>query len=186
MQELSLYQFFTDKFNSSKIPYAVTGSVASIIYGQPRMTHDVDIVINLNINRAKEFLSLFPADEFYCPPVEILKTEILKNVRGHCNLIHNESGFKADIYFCGTDEFQKWALTNAKHFDFNNRKIAVAPPEYVIIKKLEFYKEGKSSKHLDDIKAILFNSKEVINFPVLQKYISEFGLNKEWELFSGS
>ena len=82
--------------------------------------------------------------------------------------------------------FKNGHVTNAKHFDFNNSKIAVAPPEYVIIKKLEFYKEGKSSKHLDDIKAILFNSKEVINFPVLQKYISEFGLNKEWELFSGS
>ena len=47
MQELSLYQIFTEKLNSKKIPYAVTGSVASIIYGQPRMTHDIDIVINI-------------------------------------------------------------------------------------------------------------------------------------------
>ena len=55
MQELSLYQLFTERLNSKKIPYAVTGSVASIIYGQPRMTHAIDIVINLNTNRVEEF-----------------------------------------------------------------------------------------------------------------------------------
>jgi hypothetical protein len=148
------------------------------------MTHAIDIVINLNTNRVEEFLKLFPAKEFYCPPVEILKTEMLKTVRGHCNIIHNETGFKADIYFCGIDEFQKWAVTNAKYFNFNNTKIAAAPPEYVIVKKLEFYKEGKSSKHLEDIKVIISNSKDLINFSVLEKFISEFGLKKEWKLCS--
>ncbi len=182
MQELSLYQIFTEKLNNKKIPYAVTGSVASIIYGQPRMTHDIDIVININVNRAEEFLSLFPSKEFYCPPKEILKTEILKTVRGHCNIIHNETGFKADIYFTGKDEFQKWAVANVKYITFNNAKIAVAPPEYVIVKKLEFYKEGKSPKHLDDIKSIVTNSKELINFSALEKYIFEHGLKNEWKL----
>ena len=60
--------------------------------------------------------------------------------------------------------FQKWAISNAKNFDFNNTKIAIAPPEYVIVKKLEFYKEGHSQKHIDDIKAIISNSKEIIDF----------------------
>jgi hypothetical protein len=41
MQELNLYQLFTEKLNNKKIPYAVTGSVASIVYGEPRMTHYV-------------------------------------------------------------------------------------------------------------------------------------------------
>ena len=182
MQELSLYQLFTEKLNNSKIPYAVTGSVASIIYGEPRMTHDIDIVLELNVDNAQDFINSFPVQEFYSPPIEILKTEILRPNRGHCNIIHHETGFKADIYFTGGNQFQKWAITNAKYFDFNDSKIAVAPPEYVIIKKLEFYREGNAQKHITDIKAILFNSKEFINFSLLEKYLADFGLIKEWTL----
>ena len=89
---------------------------------------------------------------------------------------------KADVYFTGSDIFQKWAITAAKIFNYNNSKIAIAPPEYVIIKKLEFYKEGHTQKHIEDIKSIIFNSRELINFSLLDNYISEFGLIKEWEL----
>jgi len=78
MQELSLYQLFTEKLNNSKIPYAVTGSVASIIYGEPHMTHDIDIVIELKVENAQDFINSFPIQEFYSPPIEILKTEILR------------------------------------------------------------------------------------------------------------
>ncbi len=182
MPELNLYQLYTEKLNNCKIQYAVTGSVASIIYGEPRMTHDIDIVIEININKVDSLVKAFPLEEFYCPPVEVLKIEILRNNRGHCNIIHNETGFKADVYFTGSDIFQKWAITAAKIFNYNNSKIAIAPPEYVIIKKLEFYKEGHTQKHIEDIKSIIFNSRELINFSLLDNYISEFGLIKEWEL----
>jgi len=76
----------------------------------------------------------------------------------------------------------RWAITNAKYFDFNDSKIAIAPPEYVIIKKLEFFREGNAQKHINDIKAIIFNSKELINFSLLEDYLSDFGLLKEWAL----
>ena len=182
MQELNLYQIFTERLNKGKIQYAVTGSVASIIYGEPRMTHDIDIVIEINVNSIGNFIKAFPSGEFYCPPMEILKIEILRTSRGHCNIIHNETGFKADIYFAGSDGFQKWAVASARNFDLNDSIISIAPPEYVIIKKLEFYKEGNAQKHIDDIKSIVFNSRELIDFSLLEKYIKEFGLLKGWKL----
>ncbi len=182
MQELNLYQLFTEKLNNKKIPYAVTGSVASIVYGEPRMTHGIDIVIEININEAEDFIKCFPEDDFYCPPSEVLKTEILRRSRGHCNIIHHETGFKADIYFTGSDQFQIWGITNARYFDFNDSKIAVAPPEYVIVKKLEFYKEGHDQKHIKDIIAIIHYSKDQINMQLLEDYIEKFSLINEWEL----
>ena len=182
MQELNLYQLFTDKLNSHKIQYAVTGSVASIIYGEPRMTHDIDIVIDINVEDIDNFVEAFTGSEYYCPPKEVLKIEMLRSSRGHCNIIHNETGFKADIYFTGNEEFQKWAVKSAKHIDYNKSELSIAPPEYVIIKKLEFYKEGNAQKHIEDIKSILYNSKDLIDFSLLEKYLSEFGLLKEWKL----
>lgn len=182
MQEPDLYSLFTEKLNKAGIPYAITGSVASIIYGEPRMTHDIDIVIEVAADWAEEFLNSFPISEFYIPPTEVLKTEIKRSSRGHCNIIHLETGFKADIYFPGTNQFQKWAIANARSFDFNDSHILVAPPEYVIVKKLEFYKEGLEQKHIKDIKAILINSKEIMDFTLLEKYIIRFGLRDAWEL----
>jgi len=55
--------------------------------------------------------------------------------------------------------------------------ICVAPPEYVIIKKLEYYKEGRSPKHLSDIDAILSYSRESINIEFLNGKILELGLD---------
>ena len=45
MLEHSLFKIFTDKLNKLNAPYMITGSVASIIYGEPRVTHDIGIVI---------------------------------------------------------------------------------------------------------------------------------------------
>ncbi len=182
MQEHKLFQIFTEKFNELKSPYMITGSVASIVYGEPRLTHDIDIVITIPLSLIEKFSHLFPEDEFYFPPIEVIKNEILRENRGHCNIIHHDTGFKADIYFAGNNDFQHWALENVKIIGFFGEAMPIAPVEYVIIKKIEFYKEGKAQKHINDIKSILENSKTIINFDLLNKLVTQFGFVEEWKL----
>jgi phage pi2 protein 07 len=61
--------------------------------------------------------------------------------------------------------------------DFLGSQIVVAPPEYVIIRKLEFYQEGNSARHLSDIESILSFSSDfsISNFlrPRLKSVISK-------------
>ncbi len=59
---------------------------------------------------AGRFADAFPLEEFYCPPTEVIEQEALRAQRGHFNLIHHESGFKADIYLANRDEFHRWVL----------------------------------------------------------------------------
>jgi len=181
MQEHNLFRLFTDRLNEAGIPYAVTGSVASIVYGEPRLTHDIDLVLLLSIEKAPALRNMFSDREFYFPPDEVLINEIKRKTRGHCNIIHLESGFKADIYLVGQDGFLKWAVDNAKKIEFEDSAISIAPPEYVIVKKLEYFKEGGSEKHLLDIKAILNNSRDQIDFNMLSNLISTWGLQETWE-----
>ena len=181
MQDLNLFSLYIDILGKYQIPYFVTGSVASIVYGDPRMTHDIDFVINLNNEIIDIFLKAFPSEQFYCPPEEVIRTEMNRSVRGHFNLIHHETGFKADIYLVGNSELQLWAMRNSKQIDFAGSKINIAPPEYVIIKKLEFYKEGNVQKHLSDIKSMLTNSSDLIDYGFLNKLINEGGFSSEWE-----
>lgn len=46
----------------------VTGSTAGILYLEPRLTHDVDIVVSLGLRDVHAFVEVFPIKEFYCPP----------------------------------------------------------------------------------------------------------------------
>lgn len=182
MQDLNLFALYIDILRKSQIPYFVTGSVASIVYGDPRLTHDIDFVINLNNLNIDIFLKAFPSDQFYCPPEEVIRTEMNRSARGHFNLIHHETGFKAVIYLTGSSELQFWAMQNSRQIDFAGSKINIAPPEYVIIMKLEFYKEGNAQKHLSDIKSILKNSNDLIDYILLKKLITEESLTSEWAL----
>src|SRR5687767_12912630 len=108
------FLIFTRKLNELGVRYMVSGSVAAIYYGEPRMTNDVDIIVFLKRSDVPLLEKAFPLDEFYCPPPEIIQMEISKEQRGHFNLIHHETGFKADIYTMGRDELHVWGLANAR------------------------------------------------------------------------
>ena len=81
----------------------VSGSVASIYYGEPRLTNDVGIVLWLTPDKVDSLIDSFPPEKFYCPPREVICGEMERDERGHCNLIHHATGFKADLYFVKND-----------------------------------------------------------------------------------
>ena len=101
------FLLFTSKFNELDLRYMVSGSVAAIYYGEPRMTNDVDIIVFLRREDARKLPAAFPEDEYYCPPLEVIDSERTRDQRGHFNLIHHETGFKADIYLVGSDELHR-------------------------------------------------------------------------------
>jgi len=94
VQQPSLFEPFVVRLERLGLPYFVTGSTAAIIYGEPRLTHDVDIVVALSPRDVHAFVEAFPLEEFYCPPEDVLAIEVRRGQRGHCNLIHHDTGFK--------------------------------------------------------------------------------------------
>jgi hypothetical protein len=180
MPEPNLFKIFTAPLNKIGIRYMVTGAVAAIIYGEPRLTHDIDLVIELKLDEVKKIQEGFPSEEFYCPPEEAIKLEIKRPSRGHFNIIHRETGFKADCYLLGDDKLHLWGISRRKELDIEGEPVWVASPEYVIVRKLEYFREGRSEKHLKDIASILAISPDQINFGQLQEKINAYGLEKEW------
>lgn len=181
MPEPELFLVFVEPLNRAGIPYMVTGSVASIVYGEPRLTHDVDVVVELDAARIKDFISLFPDADFYCPPEAIIRSEVRRETRGHFNLIHHASGFKADIYPVGRDPLHVWAMGYRRTAEVGGMAVWVAPPEYVILRKLQFYQEGGSDKHLIDVQNMLEMSASGIDRGELEARISELGLSTVWQ-----
>ena len=181
MEEPNLFQIFLSRLNKIDVPYMITGAVAVIIYGEPRLTQDIDLVIELKTDKIEAFRKSFSPEEFYCPPQESLKAEINRPIRGHFNIIHLETGFKADCYTMGEDQLHHWGMSNRRKLSFEGEPIWVAPAEYVILRKLEYYRDGKSQKHLRDIASILSISGDKIDFNQLVEKIRKYGLEQEWE-----
>lgn len=113
MPEANLFLMFTQRLNMPGVAYMVSGSVAVIIYGGPRLTHDVDLIVVLDRAHIARLPEVFPPAEFYCPPVDVIAVEAAREQRGHFNIIHHKTAFKADVYLSGRDPLHAWGLAQA-------------------------------------------------------------------------
>jgi hypothetical protein len=129
MPEPDNLSLFVDRLEAVGAPYMVTGAVAAILYGQPRTTNDLDVVLSLNETARIALLKAFPEHEFYVPPASVVQAEQARSHRGHFNLIHLKSGFKAVVYLAGTDPLHAWALPRRRREAWGpTQSLWVAPP----------------------------------------------------------
>lgn len=180
MPEPDLLELFIARLESAGVRHLVTGSVAATVYGEPRATHDIDLVVSLSASSRDALATAFPEAEFYVPPPEVIEAEARRDARGHFNIIHHASGLKADIYLVGDDELHAWAFGRALEYRIGDLTVRVAPPEYVIVRKLEFYREGGSPKHLRDIRSMLAVSADLIDLASVEDWVRRRGLIDQW------
>ena len=179
MDFVHLLKFVIEKLAAAHIPYMLVGSVASSFYGDPRLTRDIDMVLELLPSHLTSFSQIFDPKDFYIPPHEIIRDEVLS--KRSFNLIHHETGLKIDIMIKkptphGEEEFKR----RQRHEILPGFNGYIASPEDVILKKLQFYREGGSPKHLVDCKAIL--SQSPLDNSYLDQWIEDLHLTKEWGL----
>jgi hypothetical protein len=64
VEQLDLLRFAIAAMEKLQIPYMVVGSFASGVYGEPRFTHDIDIVIAPTHQQLDSLCAAFPAEDF--------------------------------------------------------------------------------------------------------------------------
>lgn len=174
----STFMFLLKILENNNIEYMIVGSVASMIYGEPRLTHDMDLVLNVLPGDASKIESILSTEDFYCPPLEVLRSEITH--RGQFNLIHHESGLKIDLMIRKDTPHAKCEFLRKTKTPFlGGSTVFVATPEDIIIKKLDYYRQGGSEKHINDIRGILSQTQIDLNY--LNLWLEKLNLIKEWE-----
>ena len=179
MEQDELLRHVVGTLERLDLPYLITGSMATILYGEPRFTNDIDIVVQLSANRIDALVESFPGDEFYLDPERIRQAVA---ARTQFNIIHPASGLKIDIMIPAMDAFDRsrFARATLAH-PADDYEATFATPEDVIIKKMQFYSEGGSDKHLRDIAGVLQISAAEIDRDYVTEWADRLGLREIWD-----
>jgi len=145
-----------------KIPYIITGGMAVSVWGRPRFTADIDIVVEIlpkNINLlGKELLAV---DKDVYVSREAMQEALER--KGEFNFIHPQSQLKVDFWVI-KNAFNKQEIKRAITKDIFGYKISFVSPEDLILSKLLWSKESYSEKQLEDVKSVLRISKVDIKY----------------------
>jgi hypothetical protein len=160
------------------VPYLVTGSVATIYYGEPRFTNDIDVVAQLGPHQVPLFCQAFPAPDYYVSE-EAAREAIASG--GQFNIIHPASGLKIDVMVPAPTPFNRSRFARVvRARPAPDLEANFASPEDVIIKKLEYYHAGGSDKHLRDIAGMLKVSGERIDRNYIATWCARLALGEVW------
>tara|TARA_R110002111_G_scaffold262860_1_gene341923 strand:- start:34369 stop:34950 length:582 start_codon:yes stop_codon:yes gene_type:complete len=183
MSEVKPYELMQAVVNfleREAVPYRIVGSMASIIYGEPRFTNDVDILLDLPLDKIGLLCQEFSPPDYY---VSDQAAREAVSTRRQFNILHLPTGFKADLILTTDTEFSRLDISLGKRVTSTGFYDALfASAENVILKKLLFYQQGGSDKHLRDCASILLVQGRKIDQGYLNKWAGELGVSDELRL----
>ncbi|MBI5359051.1 MAG: hypothetical protein HZA48_00545 [Planctomycetes bacterium] len=175
MEQQDLIKLIADSFASLGVAYFITGSTASIIYGEPRFTNDIDIVADISEAHINDLIKKFPLPEFYLSE-EAIKDAVNRKLQ--FNIIHPSSGLKIDVIVKKNNLFDESRFKRLRKIQTSNNIYAnFASPEDVIVKKMDFYRQGGSEKHLRDIAGIIKISGENLDYNYITNWANKLDLD---------
>lgn len=140
------------------VRYFVGGSVASSLYGTPRSTQDVDLVVDLDDDSAGRLVAALQP-EFY-----VEESAVRDAVRRHrsFNVIDQLTLMKADVYVFAGTPWLKSEMARARDVSVEleggeSVSLRVCSPEDVILAKLAWFRDGDeiATRQYDDAVEVL-------------------------------
>ena len=175
-EELEVLKLVTERLEQCGLKYFISGSMAANYYTVPRMTRDIDIIIELQQPLVRPFVEKFEND-FYVEEAAI-QEEV--NRRGMFNLIHKEYAFKVDFIIRKETEFQTASFKRRRKVNFGNCSVWIISLEDLIISKLLWGRDSLSELQLKDVKNLLHSQGNLDN-TYLEQWINQLFLRDIYE-----
>ena len=172
-EELDVLKTVTQRLNKMNIAYMVSGSIASSYYTVPRMTRDIDVVIELGQGEVDKFVSLFEGD-FYTDK-EMIKKEVLQ--QGMFNLIHNQYVIKIDFIVKRPSTYQEAAFSRRKEVLIDSNPMWFISPEDLVVSKLIWAKKSFSEMQLKDVRNLI-ETVDNLDLKYIDNWVSQLGLEQ--------
>ncbi len=175
MSQQELLTALVHALEASGTPYMLTGSLASGLQGQPRSTHDVDVVIEIDPDELDSLLRHFPEPRFY---VSADAARQAARDRTMFNILDTQTGDKADMWLVRDDPFDRSRFARRLRDDIDGLELAVSAPEDTILMKLRWSREsGNSPRQFEDALRVYEVQRALIDEPYLDQWASHLGVN---------
>ena len=148
-----------------QIPYMVIGGQAVLIYGEPRLTRDIDITLGVGPERLADVLALARASAWRVlverPDEFVQRTFVLP-------LDDPQSGIRIDLIF-SFSEYERQALERARRVNIGEAAVRFAAAEDVIVHKIA----AGRPRDLEDVRSILLKNRE-LDLVYIRNWLAEF------------
>lgn len=175
-EELELLKDICQRLEKSGIAYMITGSIAANAYAVPRMTRDIDVVIEIGLPSVDQFCVLFQND-FYVDKLSII--DAIKK-EGMFNIIHNVYIIKIDFVIRKNSFYRQMEFSRRRPYDIEGVKVWVVSPEDLILSKLFWAKNSFLELQMRDVKNLLESVKN-LDMPYIEQWVETLNLNKVYE-----
>lgn len=133
------------------IPYMLTGSIALSYYAQPRMTRDIDLVVELSGRDARSVAALFSPD-YYVAEADVGRAMA---TQGMFNVLHLDKVVKLDLIVRKDTAYRIHEFGRRQRIRLPGFEAWIASREDLILSKLVWAKDASSEVQLRDVRALL-------------------------------
>lgn len=164
-----------------KIPYAITGGFAISVWGRPRSTLDIDIIVEMEEKNIKPLAKMIKDfDKEIYVDEDMIRDALLH--KSEFNFIHPTDGLKIDFFVLDNNPYNKLKIKRAILQDvFGVTKAYFVSPEDLILSKLLWSKDNDSWKQKEDIKTILNNSQIKLDLDYIRNWAKNQGTQEVLE-----
>src|SRR5688500_7346323 len=128
--------------NEHQIDYMITGSLVSSIQGEPRATHDVDIVVNITRTVIPALMKAFTPPDYYISESAI--EEAIRH-KSMFNLLDTVEGDKIDFRILTDEPFDQSRFARKCEEKMLGVSMKISAPEDTILMKLHWAKLDRKS-----------------------------------------
>ncbi|MGQ0812254.1 MAG: hypothetical protein ACT4OO_13670 [Nitrospiraceae bacterium] len=150
-EELEVLKMVTGRLAHAGIAYMVTGSITANYYAVPRMTCDIDIVVEMTGRDVDQIIGLFQ-EEFY---IDRERVERAISEKAMFNIIHNVFVIKVDFVVRKAGEYRQIEFGRKRTVTVEGQEFFIVSPEDLILSKLEWAKDSRSPVQLGDVRNLL-------------------------------
>lgn len=161
--------------NKNNIEYMLTGSFVSSLQGEPRLTHDIDLIVNIEQIEANKILRAFSKDIFYFDEENVVNA--IKD-KTQFNIIAVDGSGKIDFWLLTDSDFDKSRFSRRIKEEFYGKDVFVSTPEDTIIEKLYWSKlSGNSQKQFIDALRVFEIQHDILNMEYIKYWVEKLLLN---------